>query len=230
MNIKNYSEAVDIGTKREIIMSKKSNNEIILHQPENKGEIVLYQPDDIIRLDVWIEEETVWLTQAQMVILFERDRTVITKHINNIFKEGELDEICNVHFLHIANSDKPVKTYNLDVIISVGYRIKSHRGTSFRRWATKTLKDYILKGYAINQKIERVENFVIETERRITETENKINFLAKYIEEIFADYNDINEDTRLQLELINETLAKLQSEQKLLIKPRNLIGYKRYEN
>ena len=94
---------------------------------ENKmmplGEIVLYQPDDTVRLEVRIEDETVWLTQAQMVELFQRDRTVITKHINNIFKEGELDEKSNVHFLHIANSDKPVKIYDLDMIISVGYRI-----------------------------------------------------------------------------------------------------------
>ena len=149
-----------------------NKNNMLQYQPENIGEIILYQPDNSIRLEVRVENETVWLTQAQMVMLFERDRTVITKHINNIFNEGELDEKSNVHFLHIANSDKPVKIYNLDVIISVGYRVKSHRGTSFRRWATKTLKEYILRGYAINQRFERIEY-------RVTETEKKIDFFVK---------------------------------------------------
>ena len=152
--------------------SMDNTQEIALNQQDNKGEIILYQPDDSIRLDVWVEFETVWLTQAQMVLLFERERTVITKHINNIFKEGELEEKSNVHFLHIANSDKPVKLYNLDVIISVGYRVKSRRGTSFRRWATKFLREYILKGYAINQRFERIEH-------RIIEVENKIDFIVK---------------------------------------------------
>jgi hypothetical protein len=150
----------------------------------NKGEIILYQPDNSIQLEVRIEDETVWLTQKQMLTLFERDRTVITKHINNIFREGELDEKSNVHFLHIANSDKPVKIYNLDVIISVGYRVKSHRGTLFRQWATKTLKAYLLKGYAINQRFERLEY-------RMNETERKIDFFVKTslppVEGIFYD-------------------------------------------
>ena len=97
----------------------------------NKGEIILYQPDDTISLEVRIAEETVWLTQAQMLKLFQKDRTVITRHINNIFKEGELDMEGNVHFLHFANSDRPTGLYNLDVIISVGYRVKSQIGTSF---------------------------------------------------------------------------------------------------
>lgn len=118
----------------------------------NKGEIIIYQaPDGKTRLEVQLEDETVWLTQSQMVDLFGRDRTVITRHINNIFKEGELDEKSNVHFLHIANSDKPVKTYNLDVIISVGYRIKSKQGTQFRIWANRVLKEYLVKGFVINQ-------------------------------------------------------------------------------
>ncbi len=118
----------------------------------NKGEIVIYQTSDgNTQLDVQLENETVWLTQAQMVELFGRDRTVITKHINNIFKEGELEEKSNVHFLHIPNSDKPVKIYNLDVIISVGYRVKSQRGTQFRIWANSVLKEYLIKGYAINE-------------------------------------------------------------------------------
>ena len=94
-----------------------------------QNEIIVYQPDATHSLDVRIENETVWLNQAQMSELFQRDRTVITRHINNIFKEKELEERSNVHFLHIARSDKPVKLYSLDVIISVGYRVKSVRGT-----------------------------------------------------------------------------------------------------
>ena len=98
---------------------------------ENKGEIVVYQPDEITRLEVRINDDTVWLTQGQMSDLFGRDRTVITKHIRNIFSEQELDEKSNVHFLHFANSDKPVKLFSLDVIISVGYRVKSIQGTKY---------------------------------------------------------------------------------------------------
>ncbi len=116
------------------------------------SQIVIYQTSDgTTNLDVRLDNDTVWLTQAQMMELFGRDRTVITKHINNIFREGELDEKSNVHFLHIANSDKPVKVYNLDVIISIGYRVKSQRGTQFRIWANKVLKEYLVKGIVINQ-------------------------------------------------------------------------------
>ena len=107
---------------------------------------MVYQPDEITRLEVRINEDTVWLTQAQMSDLFGRDRTVITKHIRNIFMERELEEKSNVHFLHFANSDKPVKLFSLDVIISVGYRVKSTQGTRFRQWANKVIKEYLLKG------------------------------------------------------------------------------------
>lgn len=126
-----------------------------------QGEIILYQPDEAVKLEVRLENETVWLTQAQIAELFQRDRTVITKHINNVFKEEELEEKSNVHFLHIADSDKPVKFYSLDVIISVGYRVKSKRGTQFRQWANKVLKDYLLKGYSINQRVEELEKRVV---------------------------------------------------------------------
>ena len=105
----------------------------------NKGEIVMYQPDETIRLEVRVENETVWLTQQQITDLFQRDRTVINRHINNVFKEGECDKESNVHFLHIPNSDKLVMYYSLDVIISVGYRVKSLNGTKFRRWANSFL-------------------------------------------------------------------------------------------
>ncbi|MDR3366854.1 MAG: virulence protein RhuM/Fic/DOC family protein [Prevotellaceae bacterium] len=121
----------------------------------NKSEIVIYQaPNGETQLKVRLEEETVWLTQAQMVLLFERDQSVISRHINNIFKEKELDEKSNMHFLHIPNSDRPIALYSLDVIISVGYRVKSQRGTQFRIWANRVLKDYIVKGYAVNEKMQ----------------------------------------------------------------------------
>ncbi len=134
---------------------------------EQMSEIVLYQPEGAVSLEVRLENETVWLTQQQITELFQRERTVITRHINNVFKEKELDEKSNVHFLHIANSDKPVKIYSLDVIISVGYRVKSQRGTQFRQWANKVLKEYMLKGYAINQRIESLEKTVADHSEKI---------------------------------------------------------------
>lgn len=118
---------------------------------KNKNEIILFEGQNV-RLEVNLKDETVWLTQEQMSNLFEKDRTVITKHINNIFKDEELDEECNVQKMHFANSDKLVNVYSLDVIISVGYRVKSKNGIIFRKWANKVLKDYIIKGYAVNQK------------------------------------------------------------------------------
>lgn len=114
-------------------------------------EIVLFESDDKeIKLTVPVERETVWLAQAQMTELFERDISVISRHISSIFKEGEVDRDSNLHFLQIANSDKPVAYYSLDVIISVGYRVKSKRGVEFRKWANTVLKQYILQGYAVN--------------------------------------------------------------------------------
>ncbi len=118
------------------------------------NEIILYQSlDTLVKLEVMWHNETVWLTQYQMAELFGRERTVITKHINNVFKEEELQEESNVQILHIANSDKPIKYYSLDVIISVGYRVKSKQGTQFRIWATKILKEYFTKGYAIQRSV-----------------------------------------------------------------------------
>ena len=117
----------------------------------DKNEIVLFETEDRqITLQVPVEQGTVWLTQAQMTELFGVDRTVITRHVNNVFKEKELDRESNVQILHVANSDRPVQYYNLDVIISVGYRVKSKRGVEFRKWANSVLKKYILQGYAVN--------------------------------------------------------------------------------
>lgn len=118
------------------------------------SQILIYQTEDgKTKIETRLENETVWLTQEQMAQLFGRDRTVITKHLRNIFSENELDEKSNVQNLHIANSDKPVKYYNLDVIISVGYRVKSLQGTKFRQWATARLREYIVKGFAMNDEL-----------------------------------------------------------------------------
>ena len=156
-----------------------------------KGEIVMYQPDETIRLEVRVENETVWLTQAQLSSLFLRERSVITRHINNVFKEGELDKESNVHYLHIANSDKPVQYYSLDVIISVGYRVKSQNGTRFRKWANGVLKQYLLKGYAINQRLFDIEQKVVEQGMEITEIKKKVAFFVRSslppVEGIFYD-------------------------------------------
>ena len=117
------------------------------------NDIVIFKNGELeLEVTVTPENDTVWLTQQQMAELFDKERSVITKHIGNIFKEKELDKDSNVQNLHIANSDRPVSFYNLDVIISVGYRVKSQRGIAFRKWATSILKDYMIKGYAVNEK------------------------------------------------------------------------------
>ena len=118
------------------------------------GEIVLYRaPDGTVSLDVRLERETIWLTQAQMVMLFGRDQSVIARHVGNVFEEGELTASeSNMQKVHIAGSDRPVVLYSLDVIISVGYRVKSKRGTQFRVWATRVLRDHIVKGFTVNER------------------------------------------------------------------------------
>lgn len=120
---------------------------------EPRGEIVIYESADVgVRVEVRLEEETIWLTQQQMSDLFDRDRTVIARHLRNIFSTGELVEESNVQKMHIPNSDKPVALYSLDAILSVGYRVNSRRGTEFRIWATGILRDHIINGYTINQR------------------------------------------------------------------------------
>ena len=149
----------------------------------NDNEIVVYQPDETVRLDVRLDGDTVWLTQNQMTDLFQRDRTVITRHINNVFSEGELDEKSNVHFLHIPFSDKPVKVYSLNVIISVGYRVKSIRGTQFRIWATNVLREYLLRGYVVNTRLSQLEDKVdrrlAKTEADVAELKGKVDFFVQ---------------------------------------------------
>lgn len=124
------------------------------------NKIIIYQTEDgQTRIDVRMENETVWLTQAQMAELFQKDQSVVARHISNLFKEGELEIESNMHFLHNTRYKyRPTKIYSLDVIISVGYRVKSKRGTAFRIWARNVLKDYLVKGYAVNERI-RHEQF-----------------------------------------------------------------------
>ena len=123
------------------------------------NKIIIYQTEDgQTQIDVRMENETVWLSSSQMSLLFDREESNIRRHVLNVFKEGELNRENNVHFLHVNGVKKPVPFYNLDVIISVGYRVKSKRGTAFRIWARNVLKDYLVKGYAVNERI-RHEQF-----------------------------------------------------------------------
>ena len=143
--------------------------------PVPSGEIALYEaPDGQVRLDVRLEQETVWLTQAQMAELFGRERSVITRHLNNVFREGELAKESNMQKLHIASSDKPVAAYSLDVIISVGYRVNSKRGTQFRIWATRTLRDHLLRGYSLHERRLR--------EKGLAEIQQAVALLARTLD------------------------------------------------
>lgn len=143
------------------------------------GEIVLYQPDETIRLEVRMGDETVWLNTNQMATLFGREESNIRRHVINVFKEKELEKENNVHYLHVNGVKKPVPFYTLDVIISVGYRVKSQRGTDFRRWATKVLKEYLLQGYTVNQQISEIKQTVVEQKKEIAEIRNKVDFFVQ---------------------------------------------------
>ena len=158
-------------------------NKSTLLQTGEKGEIVLYQPDESIRLEVRIEDETVWLTQAQMAELFSKDISVISRHISRIFKDGELDKNSNLQKMQIPNSDKPISIYSLDMIISVGYRVNSRQGVVFRRWATRVLKEYMLRGFSVNQHLislqEHIDNRFYSLESRVDDHEQKIDFLIQ---------------------------------------------------
>ena len=140
-----------------------------------KSEIILYQPNETVSLEVRLDEETVWLTQQQIAELFGVNQPAISKHLRNIFNEGELQEKSVYSILeYTAKDGKKYKThfYNLDAILSVGYRVNSRNATLFRQWANKVLKEYLLRGYSINQRFERLE-------QRVTQTENKIDFFVR---------------------------------------------------
>jgi len=178
---------------------------------ENKSEIILYQTENgQTKLEVRLENETVWLTQQQMSELFQRDRTVITKHINNIFLENELQEESNVQNLHIANSDKGVKYYSLDVIISVGYRVKSHRGTQFRIWVTQRLKEFIIKGFTLDD--ERLKsagqlNYFNELLARIRDIRSSERIFYQKVKDIYT----LSIDYDPKSDLSNDFFATIQN-------------------
>lgn len=146
-------------------------------QSEQENEIILYQPDSTVKLEVRLENETVWLTQQQMMVLFQTSKQNISLHINNIFKERELSlESVVKESLTTASDGKRYRTkyYNLDVIISVGYRVKSVRGTQFRQWANKVMKEYLLKGHSINQRLLHMESRI---DHRLSEHDSQIKSL-----------------------------------------------------
>lgn len=132
---------------------------------EQQGEIILYQPDEAIKLEVRLENETVWLTQAQIAELFGTGRQAITKHLKNIFSSSELDEDSVCSILELTASDG--KVYNLDAILSIGYRVNSKNATLFRRWANSVLKEYLLKGYSINKRLSELEKTVAQHTEKI---------------------------------------------------------------
>jgi len=166
----------------DIIVTKKEST---MQMQEN--EIVLNQPNEAVHLEVRMANESVWLTQPQIALLFGVQRPAITKHLRNIFKSGELDEFSVSSILeHTASDGKTYQTqfYNLDAILSVGYRVNSINATMFRKWANNVLKDYLLKGYSVNQRFERLE-------QRVSKTEEKIDFFVRTalppVEGIFFD-------------------------------------------
>lgn len=159
-----------------------------------KNEIVVYQADEeSVRLEVRLNEDTVWLNRQQISVLFDRDIKTVGKHINNIFEEGELEKsatVANFATVQVEGGrrvERQIEYYNLDVIISIGYRVKSRRGTQFRIWANKVLKEYLLRGYAVNQRFERIENDVNEIKSKLTEIDFQIKTSLPPKEGIFFD-------------------------------------------
>lgn len=166
---------------------KMMDTNLTPYKPTDDNVVVYSTDDNTLQLDVHLADETVWLNVNQIASLFQRDRTVISRHIRNIYNEKELEEnITCAKFAHVgADNDQIYETvhYNLDVIISVGYRVKSQRGTQFRQWANRVLKDYLLKGYAVNQQLlhieQRIDNRLLEHEKRLDAVEHKIDFFVR---------------------------------------------------
>jgi prophage maintenance system killer protein len=189
-----------------------------------KGSIVIYHDKSgKAELEVKLEKDTVWLSQAQIAELFAIERSVITKHLNNVFKSGELVEKSNVQNLHIARSDKPVKFYNLDIVLSVGYRINSIRATQFRIWATKILRSYLIKGFAVNQRR------LLEQNERFNELKQAVAFITEK-----SERPQLEGQAKELLNIVNEYTKSLtllyQYDQKGLKlhkgqKPKFILGY-----
>ena len=153
----------------------------LINMPNN--EIVIYQPDDTTRLSVRFDGETVWLSQEQMIDLFQRDRSVISRHIANAFKEGEVDKENCLHILQTNAKGRPEVVYNLEVVTSVGYRVKSLRGVPFRRWATRVLKEYLLRGYSFNARMNQLEDKMdrrlAQHDQAIVDLKEKVDFFVQ---------------------------------------------------
>ena len=171
---------------------------------ENNTELIIYQTEDgRTKIDVYFQDENVWLSKAQMAELFQRDRSVISRHVRNVFDEGELDEKSNVQTMHIANSDKPVEYYSLDVIISVGYRVKSLRGTQFRIWANSVLREYLIKGFAMNDDLLKQSgggSYFVELLERIRDIRSSEKVFWRKVLDIYAtsvDYSANAEESVL---------------------------------
>ena len=164
-------------------------NNAMTPKPTDDNVVVYSTDDNTLQLDVHLANETVWLNLNQMALLFDRDKSVISRHIAAIYKENELDKVATVAKNATVQIEKgrsvvrQIEYYNLDVIISVGYRVKSLRGTQFRQWANRVLKDYLLKGYAVNQQLlhieQRIDNRLLEHEKRLDTVEQKIDFFVR---------------------------------------------------
>ena len=225
---------------------------------ENKGEIIIYKsPDHKAQVEVQFDKETVWLTQEQMGKLFQRERSVITKHINNVFQEGELAEkvVC-ANFAHTTQhgairgktQEKTVKYYNLDVIISVGYRVKSKRGTQFRQWATQRLRDFLVKGYTLNEKrlkqlaqnmqqLEQAVKLIHQSGKsehlQLSEAKGLLEIISNYTQSfILLNQYDSNEiptgklDARITYEIkYDEAVAAVYELKKLLITKKQAVDF-----
>ena len=166
-------------------------------QNDSKGEIVMYQPDETIRLEVKLEDDTVWLTQQQMSLLFSVKENTITYHIKEIYRTEELEQEGTARKIRVVRKEgnrivnRMIDFYNLDMIISVGYKVNSKRGVKFRQWASKVLKDYLIKGYSINKGLQEIRERVDSHDKRIVELEGKVDFFVRSslppVEGIFYD-------------------------------------------
>lgn len=178
-----------------------------------KSQMLIYTTEDgLTKIETAFDGDTVWLSKAQMAELFQRDRSVISKHIKNVFEEGELQKAGNVQNLHIANSDKPVEFYNLDVIISVGYRVKSRRGTQFRIWATSILKEYMRKGFALDD--ERLKNlggvgYFKELLERIRDIRASDKVFYRQVLEIYATSIDYDPHAEISIRFFKKVQNKI---------------------
>ena len=185
---------------------------------EKRGEIILYQPDSEVKLEVRLEEETVWLTQAQIVELFQSSKANISEHIKNIYEQGELDESSTVRDFRTVRQEgrryveRVLTYYNLDAIISIGFRVNSKRGIQFRQWANKVLKEYLLKGHAVNCRLEQIDTRLQKHERQIECLTDKVDFFVRTslppVEGVFYD-GQIFDAYKFAIDLIRSAKVSL---------------------